>query len=126
MSVHCSGYYVQVTLSYVLGDTSPIIRPDDGRSISRNVASLNILFHDVINSLFVVAGIHSTAKLANLKPNKVFFYNLADTLCSFEEPLQVKYLKHHAFISMCYIFTWFNPQINRSTILLGTHRLLSD
>ena len=79
-----------------------------------------------VNSLFVVAGIHSTANLANLKPNKVFFYNLADTLCSFEEPLQVKYLKHHAFISMCYIFTWFNPQINKSTISLGTHPLLSD
>ena len=27
-------------------------RPDDGRSISRNVASLNILVHDVINLLY--------------------------------------------------------------------------
>ena len=26
--------------------------PDDGRSISRNVASLNILVHDVINLLY--------------------------------------------------------------------------
>ena len=28
------------------------MRPDDGRSISRNVASLNILVHDVINLLY--------------------------------------------------------------------------
>ena len=28
------------------------IWPDDGRSISRNVASLNILVHDVINLLY--------------------------------------------------------------------------
>ena len=27
-------------------------QPDDGRSISRNVASLNILVHDVINLLY--------------------------------------------------------------------------
>ena len=27
-------------------------KPDDGRSISRNVASLNILVHDVINLLY--------------------------------------------------------------------------
>ena len=31
---------------------SPIIGPNDGRNISRNVASLNILFHDVINLLY--------------------------------------------------------------------------
>ena len=65
-------------------------------------------------------------KLSKLKTKQSFFYNLANTLCSFEEPLQVKYLKHHAFISMCYLFTWFNPQINESTILLGTHPPLSD
>ena len=29
-----------------------LMRPDDGRSISRNVASLNILVHDVINLLY--------------------------------------------------------------------------
>ena len=116
---------MQVTLSYVLGDTSPIIRPDDGRSISRNVASLKILFHDV--KLIICGSRYSfNGKLSKLKTKQSFFYNLADTLCSFEEPLQVKYLKHHAFISMCYIFTWFNPQINRSTISLGTHPLLSD
>ena len=28
-----------------------ILRPDDGRSISRNVAHLNILVHDMINLL---------------------------------------------------------------------------
>ena len=28
------------------------IRPDDGRSISRNVARLNILVHDMINLLY--------------------------------------------------------------------------
>ena len=28
------------------------IRPDDGRSISRNVAHLNILVHDMINLLY--------------------------------------------------------------------------
>ena len=30
--------------------------PDDGRSISRNVASLNILVHDVINLLYYTGG----------------------------------------------------------------------
>ena len=35
------GYAIQFTL------------PDDGRSISRNVASMNILVHDVINHLFI-------------------------------------------------------------------------
>ena len=29
------------------GETIPAERPDDGRSISQNVASLNILVHDV-------------------------------------------------------------------------------
>ena len=29
-----------------------ILQPDDGRSISGNVASLNILVHDVINLLY--------------------------------------------------------------------------
>ena len=33
-------------------DTSPIIGSDDGRSISRNVASLNVTAHDVINVLY--------------------------------------------------------------------------
>ena len=32
-------------------------RPDDGRSISRNVASLNILVHDVINLLYYLYGL---------------------------------------------------------------------
>ena len=32
--------------------TKSFTLPDDGRSISRNVASLNILVHDVINLLY--------------------------------------------------------------------------
>ena len=65
-------------------------------------------------------------KRNKLKTKQFFFYNLSNTLCLFEEPLQVKYLKHHAFISMCYLFTRFNPQIMWSTILLGTHPIFSD
>ena len=30
------------------------LRPDDGRSISRNVAHLNLLVHDVINLLYSI------------------------------------------------------------------------
>ena len=37
--------------------------PDDGRSISRNVASLNILVHDVINLLYYVLFIFVTKKI---------------------------------------------------------------
>ena len=33
-------------------NTSPIIPPNDGRSISRNIAQLNILVHDMINFLY--------------------------------------------------------------------------
>ena len=49
---------VKSWLIMVSKDTSPIIgtndgrSPDDGRSISRNVALLNILAHDVINLLY--------------------------------------------------------------------------
>ena len=39
-------------MGYVSRDTSPIMGPDDGRSISRNVAHLNILVHDMINLLY--------------------------------------------------------------------------
>ena len=33
-------------------NTSPIMPPNDGRSISRNIAQLNILVHDMINLLY--------------------------------------------------------------------------
>ena len=36
----------------LLPSSGTMIGPDDGRSISRNVASLNILVHDVINLLY--------------------------------------------------------------------------
>ena len=39
-------------MGYVSRDTFPIIWPDDERSISRNVADLNILVHDPINLLY--------------------------------------------------------------------------
>ena len=37
-----------------------MVRPDDGRSISRNVASLNILVHDVI--IFCIMNTEQTSK----------------------------------------------------------------
>ena len=39
-------------MGYVSRDTSPIRENDDGRSISRNVAHLNILVNDMINLLY--------------------------------------------------------------------------
>ena len=37
-------------------------RPNDGRSISRNVASLNILVHDVINLFYCIMNTEQTSK----------------------------------------------------------------
>ena len=47
---HIMNKYVQV--GYVSRDLSPIIRSDGWRSISRNIAHLNILVHEMINLLY--------------------------------------------------------------------------
>ena len=39
------------------------------------------------------------------------FYSLSNALCSFDEPVQIKNFKHHTFIDLCSLFTWFNLQI---------------
>ena len=39
-------------MGYISRNTSPIIGSDDGRSISQNVAHLNIIVHDMINLLY--------------------------------------------------------------------------
>ena len=44
-----NGFGHAVTGEVSMGDGRSI---DDGRSIARNIASLNILFHDVINPLY--------------------------------------------------------------------------
>ena len=47
-----SGGGGHITSTFSRGKIYFIIQPDDGRSISRNVAHLNILVHDVINLLY--------------------------------------------------------------------------
>ena len=56
-----------VSWGYVSRDNAPIIDSNDGRSISRNLASLNILLFDVINLLYYYFGI-CYSELARLVP----------------------------------------------------------
>ena len=56
-----------VSWGYVSRDNAPIIDSNDGRSISQNLASLNILLFDVINLLYYYFGI-CYSELARLVP----------------------------------------------------------
>ena len=61
----------------------------------------------MISALFLITGIHSTRNLKTFEPVKNLF-NPANTQSSSEESLKEK---HHTFIGMCSLFTWFNMQI---------------
>ena len=41
----------------------------------------------------------------------IIFYSSLNAVCSFDKSVQIKSFKHHTFISMCSLFTWFNLQI---------------
>ena len=38
------------------------------------------------------------------------FYNPSNTFCSSDESVQMKHFKHHTFIGICFLFTWFSMQ----------------
>ena len=41
----------------------------------------------------------------------IIFYSPSNALSSSDECIQIKHFKHHIFIGMCSLFTWFNLQI---------------
>ena len=80
---------------------------------------------DIISALFLIAGIHSTAKSKkHINEAITIFYSPSNVLCSSDESLQIKHLKHHIFIGMCSLFTWFKLQkywvsVNEYTYVLN-------
>ena len=41
----------------------------------------------------------------------IIFYRPSNARCSSGESVQINHFKHHTFVGMCYLSTWFNSQI---------------
>ena len=51
-------------------------------------------------------------KLKKIKNEQIIiFYIPSNALCPSAESVQIKHFKHHTFINMYFLFTWFNLQI---------------
>ena len=53
-----------------------------------------------------------------LYPIKCTFYIPSNVLCSSDESLQIKHFKHHTFIDMCSLYTFYLAQSANTEFLL--------
>ena len=72
-----------------------------------------IIFLTDVNFCFISdCGNSFNWKLKKLTNEQIIiFYNPSNALGSFEESVQIMYLKHHDLTGMCFLSTWVNQQI---------------
>ena len=117
-------YTYALNLLSVIAGMQVIVRTEENFCfISDCSNSLNRKLKKFINEQIIIFYIPSNVlsishQMYFLYPIKCTFYIPSNVLCSSDESLQIKHFKHHTFIDMCSLYTFYLAQSANTEFLL--------